>query len=72
MPSGAVCEVLSVDRTSGWITLHFDLDDSGAHQPYRVEVIVERDDIDPAEPPPYKGWDGVMPEPPPDLWNSSG
>jgi len=70
VPSGAVCEVISVDGTTGWLTLHFDLDDSGAHEPYRVEVIVEPDDVDPAEPPPLQGlgWgDARAPRP----WNSS-
>ena len=67
VPAGGVCEVFSVDQTTGWLTLHFDLDDSGPREPYRVEVIVEPDEVEIAKKPPYQGWDGVMPDPPPDL-----
>jgi hypothetical protein len=41
IPADALCEVVSIDRTLGWVTIHFDLDDSGPKQPYRVEAIVE-------------------------------
>jgi hypothetical protein len=46
------------------LTLHFELDDSGPREPYRVEMIVEAPDVDPAKRPPYRGWDGIMPDPP--------
>jgi hypothetical protein len=41
IPGGALCEVVAIDRTTGWVTVHFDLDDSGAREPYRVEAITE-------------------------------
>jgi hypothetical protein len=41
IPAGALCEVFSMDRTTGWITVHFDLEDSGSLQPYRIEAITE-------------------------------
>lgn len=63
VPAGAICEVFGIDATAGWLTLHFDLDESGPREPYRVEVIVEPKDIEPTQKPAYQGWDGVTPDP---------
>jgi hypothetical protein len=70
VPAGALCEVFSLNETLGWLTLHYDLDYSGAHEPYRVELVVEPDDVESAEPPPFQGFDGTMPDPHPDLFGS--
>jgi hypothetical protein len=43
IPADGLCEVFSIDRTTGWITVHFDLDGSGPREPYRVEAITERE-----------------------------
>ncbi|HMJ37095.1 MAG TPA: hypothetical protein VK501_24535 [Baekduia sp.] len=43
IPAGALCEIFSINRATGWVTVHFDLDDSGQKEPYRVEAIVEPD-----------------------------
>ena len=41
IPAGAFCEIDSIDQTTGWVTIHFDLVDSGPKQPFRVEAIVD-------------------------------
>jgi len=51
IPAGALCEVFSVERTTGWVTVHDDLDDSGPREPYRVEAIAEPDMLTSAERP---------------------
>jgi hypothetical protein len=43
IPAGALCEIYAIDRTTGWVTIHFDLVDSGPKQPFRVEAIVDAD-----------------------------
>lgn len=40
IPSGAHCEIYSIDPTTGWVTIRFDLAASGPKQPYRIESIV--------------------------------
>ena len=41
IPAGALCEIYSIDQTTGWVTIHFDLVDSGPKQPFRIEAIVD-------------------------------
>src|SRR5215211_7301163 len=67
VPGGAACEIFAVERNTGWLTLHFELEDSGPREPFRVELIASSEDVEPAGKPPYKGWGGEMPDPPPDL-----
>jgi hypothetical protein len=67
VPAGAVCEVFAVDRTTSWLTLHFDLEDSGPREPYRVELIVGPKEVEPTRRPRYGGWDGTLPHPPTGL-----
>lgn len=52
IPSGAVCEVFDVETSTGWVTVHFDLEDSGPREPYRVEAIVEPGSLTSASRPP--------------------
>ena len=67
VPAGSVCEIFGIEETPRWLTLHFALDDSGPREPYRVEIIVGEDAVEPTDPPPRHGWDGVMAPPPADL-----
>lgn len=41
IPAGGLCEVFSIDTATGWVTIHFDLDESGPRQPYRIQAITE-------------------------------
>jgi hypothetical protein len=41
IPAGALCEIHSIDQTTGWVTIQFDLENSGPKQPFRVEAIVD-------------------------------
>lgn len=59
--------MFAVDPSTGWLAVHFDLDDSGERGPYKVEVIVDVDNVDVPKNPPYQGWDGTMPDLPADL-----
>jgi hypothetical protein len=64
--AGSRCEVFDVDRTTGFITVHWDLEDSGAHEPFRVSAIVGREDLDPAQRPAPP--EMQLPDPPDDLF----
>jgi len=52
VPSGAVCEVYDIEEGLGWVTVHFDLEDSGPNQPYFCEAITTQDKLAPASRPP--------------------
>jgi hypothetical protein len=41
IPAGAPCQVFSVERSTGWVSIHDDLDFGGSFDPYRVEAIIE-------------------------------
>jgi hypothetical protein len=41
IPAGAPCEIFSVERRTGWVTIHYELDSGGSREPYRVETITE-------------------------------
>lgn len=45
IPAGGLCEVFSIDVKTGWVTVHFDLDDSGPREPYRIEAITEAEKL---------------------------
>jgi len=65
IPRGALCEVYEVQELLGWVTVHFDLEDSGPREPFFCEAVTTEDRLEPAKrpgPPPI-----MMPEPPPDL-----
>ena len=47
IPIGASCEIYAIDPTTGWVTIHFDLEDSGPKQPFRVEAIVDAEILAP-------------------------
>jgi hypothetical protein len=46
VPAGAMCEVFAIDRTTGWLTMHFDLVESWPREPFRVEIILAADDVE--------------------------
>jgi hypothetical protein len=48
IPIGARCEVFDVEGTTGWLTVHYDLEDSGPLESYRVEAIAEPRQLVPA------------------------
>lgn len=52
IPAGAVCEVFDVERTSGWLTLHYELEASGPREPYRCEAVAFPEQVEPAARPP--------------------
>ena len=51
IPAGGLCEVFSIDATTGWVTVQYDLLDSGPHEPYRIEAITDRDTLTAAQRP---------------------
>lgn len=52
IPAGGVCEVFDVERNTGWLTLHYDLEESGPLEPYRCEAIAFPDQVEPGPRPP--------------------
>lgn len=40
-PPARCARCSQLKRTTGWVTVHYDLGDSGRHKPGRVEAIVE-------------------------------
>jgi hypothetical protein len=51
IPAGSLCEIYDVQPTLGWLTLHFELLDSGPRQPYRCEAIATAQQVQPASRP---------------------
>jgi hypothetical protein len=59
IPTGGSCDLFDVARITGWLTLHYDLDESGPREPYRCEAIAFSDQAEPAARPPLPS---IIPE----------
>jgi hypothetical protein len=60
-----LCEVYEVQDLLGWVTVHFDLEDSGPREPFFCEAVTTEDRLKPARravAPPI-----IMPKPPANL-----
>lgn len=64
IPRRGLCEVFDVERITGWLTLHHDLDESGSLEPYRCEAIAFPDQVEPATRPPLPP---TIPQGPPNI-----
>jgi hypothetical protein len=47
IPAGALCEVYAIEPVRDWVTIHYDLEDSGPREPFRIQATVELAELRP-------------------------